>query len=390
MAVVNDDVIWEYLQEIFSDRDGIKRFLEAVVNSAMKGELGEHLKAASYQRSGERLGHRNGYKSRRLSTRIGRLDLAIPQARNCRPYRPSMIEHYQRSERALLVACAQMYFQGVSTRKVNDVLGTMCGMKISSETVSRVAQELDEKLKVFANRQLDEHEFVYMQVDARYEKVRVESKIVSQAVLVAIGIDTAGRRQILDWRICDSECAQHWGDMFAGLKQRGLRGLEMIVSDAHRGIREAISKYFQGVEWQRCRVHFKREMMHKLPRKLWPTVLEELKEVYNPEERKQCLMLSRQMAQRWGDKYPAVARMLEDGFEDTLTVCPLPQDVRTRMASTNMTESIMKRLKRRTRVVCVFPDSRSCWRLVGAQLLELNEQWLVGRPYFGDMRYYYL
>jgi putative transposase len=390
MAVVNNDIMGQYLQEIFSDSNGLKRFLEVVLNAAMKCELAEHLKAEDYQRSTARVGHRNGYKSRRLSTRVGQLRLTVPQARSCGPYHPSMFARFERSERALLVACAEMYFQGVSTRKVNDVLETMCSMQISSATVSRVAQELDAKLSLFCQRMLDEREFPYLQVDARYEKIRVEGKIVSQAVLVAVGIDTSGGREVLDWRICDSESQQSWGDMFKSLKMRGLKGLELVVSDAHEGIRSALQRYFQGVQWQRCRVHFKRELMLKVPKKLWSRLLAEVSAVYTPEERKQCLAGARQMADRWRPSYPRVAKMFEDGFEDTLSVCDLPEEIRRKMMSTNMVERIMKRLKARTRVVGVFPDRNSCWRLIGAQLLELHEYWITSaNPYIGNLRYYY-
>lgn len=390
MAGVYDDIILQYLQEIFSEKDGLKRFLETLLNEAMKGELTEHLKAEKYERSGDRAGHRNGYKSRRLSSRVGRLELNVPQARNGQVYHPSMLEYYQRSERALMIACAEMYFQGVSTRKVNAVLQAMCSTEISSSTVSRIAQQLDGVLSEFANRRLDDGEFPFMMIDARYEKVRIEGKVVSQAVLVAVGIDTLGRREILEWRVCDSESQQSWGDLFESLKLRGLRGLELVISDAHTGITAALQKYFQGVQWQRCRVHFKRELMSKVPAKLSGELMKELSQVYAPEERIACLAACRSMADRWRTKYPAVAKMLEEGFEDTLSVCPYPEELRKKFASTNMLESLMKRLKQRTKVVQIFPCVPSCWRLVGAQLLELQEHWLTGQPYVPSMKYYYM
>lgn len=390
MALTEDDVLMEYMQEIFSDRDGLKRCVEYLINRAMRHELTEHIKAGRYKRDASRRGHRNGYKSRTLSTRVGQLHLEIPQARNSRPYHPSMLTRYRRSERALLVACAEMYFQGVSTRKVKDVLESMCGTQISSSAVSSVAQELDCILEPFANRRLDEDEYPFLIIDARYEKVRVEGKIVSQAVLVAVGVNTQGMRRVLDWRVCDSESLQSWGEMFKDFKKRGLRGLELVVSDAHEGIRAAINKYFQGVVWQRCRVHFKRELMKKVPRKLYRELLDELSQAYQAKTTKDSMAACMSMADRWRQRYPAVCKMLEEGFEDTLAVNDMPVDIRSKLQSTNMLESIMKRLKRRTRVVQIFPNRKSCWRLVGAQLVELDEDWLTGPTYIAGLQNYYL
>jgi len=186
MAIENNDIIGQLLQEVFTERDGLKHLLEMLLNHAMRTELADHLGADAYQRCDSRRGHRNGHKPRTIASRIGRLRLQVPQARGCPPYQPSMFNRFQRSERALLVACADMYFQGVSTRNVQDVLQTMCGMDISAATVSRIAGELDEKLAFFRNRRLDDIEYPYMQIDARYEKVRVDGHIVSQAVLVAV------------------------------------------------------------------------------------------------------------------------------------------------------------------------------------------------------------
>ena len=211
MAKDNNDIIGQLLQEVFTDRDGLKQMLEILVNNAMRAELAEHIKADAYQRSAGRLGHRNGFKPRTLATRIGKLDLRVPQSRNCEAYRPTMFNRWQRSERALLIACAEMYFQGVSTRKVQDVLERMCGMDISAATVSRIASELDEKLAVFRRRRLDNIEYPFLHIDARYEKVRVQGHIISQAVLVVVGFDSFGYRRILDWRIADSESEQSWG-----------------------------------------------------------------------------------------------------------------------------------------------------------------------------------
>ncbi|MDY7009820.1 MAG: transposase [Planctomycetota bacterium] len=235
MAKDKNDVIGRLLQEVFVNKNRLKHLLEALVNGAMQCEIAEHPGADEHERAPRRRGYRNGVKPRRLRTRVGELDLSVPQVRDCQPYHPSMFAKWQRSERALLVACAEMYYQGVSTRRVRDVLEQMCGGEISSATVSRVAAELDERLATFRNRRLDATEYRYLKIDARYEKVRVNGQVVSQAVLVAAGFTAEGRREILDWCVSDSESEDTWGEMFRSLKDRGLKGLGLIVSDAHGG-----------------------------------------------------------------------------------------------------------------------------------------------------------
>jgi len=365
------------VQELFAERDGVKRFLEAVVNAAMQTEAARHVGASAYERTAGRRGHRNGTKPRGLATRVGPLDLAVPQVRGCEPYHPSMFARWQRSERALLVACAEMYFQGVSTRKVQDVLETMCGGEISAATVSRVAAELDEKLATFRTRRLDATAYPYLMIDARYEKVRVDGHVVSQAVLVAVGFTAEGRREIVDWRLGDSESEETWGALFRDLKDRGLSGLVLVVSDAHAGIRKALARHFQKVAWQRCRVHFKRELMRKVSYKWLRELMADAAAVFEPADRTECLRRGEEMAARWEGRSASVARMLREGLEDCLTVLGFPELHRRRLTSTNLLENLMKRLKARTRVVGVFPGRPACDRLIGALLVEVHEGWSV-------------
>ena len=377
MATGQDDGIEALVQELFAERDGVKRFLEAVVNAAMQTEAARHVGAAAYERSAGRRGHRNGTKPRGLATRVGPLELSVPQVRGCEPYHPSMFARWQRSERALLVACAEMYFQGVSTRKVQDVLETMCGGEISAATVSRVAAELDEKLATFRTRRLDATAYPYLMIDARYEKVRVDGHVVSQAVLVAVGFTAEGRREIVDWRLGDSESEETWGALFRDLKDRGLSGLTLVVSDAHAGIRKALARHFQGVAWQRCRVHFKRELMRKVSYKGLRDLMADVAAVFEPADRTECLRRGEEMAARWEGRSASVARMLREGLEDCLTVLGFPELHRRRLTSTNLLENLMKRLKARTRVVGVFPGRPACDRLIGALLVEVHEGWSV-------------
>jgi putative transposase len=387
MAISGIDQIGDLLHDLFANREGMQRLLETVINIGMREEATAHVGAAEHERSENRRGYRNGIKSRKFKTRLGELDLLVPQVRNCEPYNPSMFARWQRSERALLVACGEMYFQGVSTRNVQNVLEEMCGLEISSTTVSRVAAELDEKLSVFRERRLDHTAWEYLMLDARYEKIRVGGRVISQAVLVTVGFTTAGRREVVDWRVADSESEQSWGEVFKSLKDRGLGSVELVVSDAHSGIRAAITRHLQGTAWQRCRVHFKREMGRKVSYKKLKQLMGELASVFAPEEKAECLLRAEEMAARWEETAPAVAAMLRAGIEDCLAVLNIPAHHRRKFRSTNLLENIMKRLKKRTKVVGVFPNRASCDRLIGSQLLELHEQWQTEEKTYVNMEY---
>lgn len=249
---------------------------------------------------------------------------------------------------------------------------------VSATTVSRVAQELDEKLAAFRTRRLDEHEYAYLKVDARYEKVRVDGRVVSQAVLVVMGYTAdEGRREVLDWRLADSESEQSWSDAFRDLKDRGLRGVRLVVSDAHRGIVAAVRRHLQGAAWQRCQVHFKRELLRKVSHKRAKKLLADVLAVFRGADEAECLRRGEEMAAKWEPQNAAVAKLLREGLGDCLTVLSFPADHRRRLTSTNVLENLMRRLRKRTRVVCVFPSRSSCDRLIGSQLLEVHEQWLA-------------
>lgn len=385
MAGLNDGAVGQLLQEVFKDGRGLKEVLETLLEEVMESEVSRHVGVGRYERGQLRRGRRNGYKSRGFQTRAGALELSVPQVRGSEPYHPSFFNRWQRSERALLIACAEMYFQGVSTRKVQEVLDTMCGGNISAMTVSRVAAEIDQKLLASGSRRLDGTLYAYLKIDARYEKVRVNGQVVSQAVLVTAGISMDGRREILDWRVDDSESEQTWGELFRGLKDRGLKGLVMVVSDAHGGIRKALARHFQGVAWQRCQVHFKRELMARVAVKSRKEVIDDLRSVLAGEDKSECMLRGQEMAIKWQARYPRVSTMLSEALEDCLTVLQMPYDHRRRMSSTNMLENLMKQLKKRTKVVGVFPNRASCWRLIGALLVEVDEQWAVEEDEYLNM-----
>lgn len=370
------------LRELYARPDGPRAVLEFLSQRILEEEAREHVGAGWHERSEGRRGYRNGYKPRSLHGRLGTMQLQVPQVRGCEAYQPSLWNRWQRHERALLCACAEMYFQGVSTRDVQEVLETMCGGQVSAMTVSRAAAELDEKLKTFRTRSLKEMVYPYLQIDARYEHVRIDGKVVSQAVLVVFGINALGRREILDWRVADSESETTWGDLFRDLKSRGLHGVLLVTSDAHSGIRAALRRHFQGTCWQRCQVHFKRELSRKVGTKSFKAIQDDIRTVFQGQTVEDCLRCRDEMAGRWSKRYPAVAQML-GGAEDCLTVLSFPPEHRKRLASTNHAENLMLQLRRRTAVVNVFPNVASCDRLIGAVLIEEHEKWAgLSRPIF--------
>ena len=255
-----------YLDEIQERMDGdvFKAMLEVMARRVMEEELALHVGADRHERTPSRRGQRNGHKTRGLKTRMGELALQVPQVRGGEPYSPMLFAKWQRSERALLVACAEMYFMGVSTRKVKRVLNKMGGFELSASTVSCVASELDEKLAEFRERRLDDHTWPYLMVDATYVKVRKQGRVVDQAVLVVTGVNDDGRREILTWRLADVESEDTWSEVFRELKQRGVTGVQWLISDGHEGIRAALRTQFTGVAWQRCWTHFMRNAMAKV------------------------------------------------------------------------------------------------------------------------------
>lgn len=380
MAKSSIDVSGDLVQRLFQEPARLQAVLQVICQAAMAQEVCEHVGAAPHERSDGRRGRRNGSKPRTLATRVGGLELSVPQVRDCvaGPYHPSLFARWERSERALLVACGEMYFQGVSTRNVREVLETMCGagVELSSMTVSRVAAEVDEKLSAFRSRRLEGNAYPYVKVDARYEKVRVDGKVISQAVLVAMGYTQDGEREVLDWRLADSESESSWSGLFRDLKDRGLSGVRLLVSDAHAGITAAATRHLQGASWQRCQVHFKRELLRKVSYKRAKELMADVLSAFKGADVAECLRRGEEVAAKWETTIAPVATMLRDGLGDCLTVLAFPAEHRRRLSSTNVLENLMKRLKKRTRVVGVFPNRASCDRLIGAQLLEVHEQWL--------------
>lgn len=376
-----------YLDEIQERLDGdvVRAMLETMIRRVMEEEVGRHLGAERHERTPERRGHRNGYKPRTLKTRVGELALKVPQVRAAEPYSPLLFAKWQRSERALLVACAEMYYVGVSTRKVKHVLQKMGGFELSAATVSCVAHELDERIAEFRDRRLDEVRWPYLMVDATYVKVRTKGRVMSQAVLVVAGINETGRREILTWRAADAESEDTWTEVFCELKQRGVRGVNWLISDGHEGIQAALRTQFNGATWQRCWTHFMRNALAKVGHQHKDAVAKELAAARRLDDVSICLCEAERIASRWEGRYPRLARQIREQFEQTLAVHHLPGAHRRRVYTTNMMERVMREIKRRTRVVGIFPNEASADRLIGAHLIERHETWQCERMRYLSM-----
>ncbi len=367
------------LIEAIREENFLRPLVEQMVQQILEAEMDETLGAQKSERTPNRLGFRSGHYARTLVTRVGKLELRVPQDRAGR-FRTEVFERYQRSEKALVVALGEMYIQGVSTRKVKEISEQLCGHEFSAATVSRINQSLDEELAKFANRRLDE-EYPYLVLDARYEKVREDGVIRSQAVQVAIGINREGRRCVLGVELANRESVTSWREFLVKLKQRGLRGVEFAVTDDHAGLKQGIAEVLPEAAWQRCYVHFLRNALDYLPRKANDDCLVELRWLYDRHDVEQAREdLSKWLA-KWQARYPKLCNWVEANIEETFAFYRLPAEHHKHMKSTNMLERINQELKRRTLVVRIFPNAASCLRLVRALAVEIHEDWIEATRY---------
>jgi putative transposase len=359
--------------------DGLAHALEILFNEAMKIERSAVLGAQPYERSEQRRGYANGFKPKTLSTRVGRLELEIPQTRGVEFY-PQSLERGVRSERALKLAVAEMYVQGVSTRKVTEITSELCGLEVSSSQVSRAAQLLDEELDSWRNRPLGK--LPYLLLDARYEKVRHGGSVVDCAVLVAVGVLPDGKRTVLGVSVSLSEAEVHWRKFLAKLVERGLYGVEMITSDAHEGLKAARQAVFPGVPWQRCQFHLQQNAAAYVPKvEMRIAVAADLRGVFNAPDRAEAERLLKLMLDKYRQSAPRLAEWLEQNVPEGLTVFTRPAAHRRRLRTTNLIERLNKEIHRRTRVATLFPHEASLLRLVSAVLVEVDQEWQTGIRY---------
>lgn len=335
--------------------------------------------AAPYERSPHRRSYANGFKSKRLKTRLGELELAVPKTRGVSFY-PSALERGSRSERALKAGVAEMYVQGVTTRKVTEVMETLCGLEVTSAQVSRAMALLDEELTAWRERPLDELEYLFL--DARYEKIRVGGRVVSCALLVAVGIASDGRRTILGLSVSLSEAEVHWREFLASLQERGLHGVPLIVSDDHKGLAAARTTRFPGVPWQRCQFHLAKNLLDYLPPGLSQSEASaDLRAVFNAANRMEAERLLELMVKKYHPLAPKLARWLEENVPEGPTVFDVPVEHRRRLRTNNGLERLNREIKRRTRVATLFPNEASLLRLATAVLMEVDEEWQTEKRY---------
>lgn len=368
------------------DRDGLREIVRDVMQAMLEAEMDETLGAGKSERTEARLGYRSGYYSRTLITRVGKLELRVPQDR-AGHFSTELFERYQRSEQALVATLAEMYVQGVSTRKVKAITEELCGHAFSASSISAINKKLDGSLAAFARRRLDEP-FPYLILDARYEKVREAGVVMSQAVLIAIGIDWDGRRQILGVEMANRESSSSWKDFLLGLRTRGLHGVEFVVADDHAGLRAAIREVLTGAAYQRCYVHFLRNALDHLPRKADDDCLQELRWLYDRRNLAEARADLAQWLAKWQGKYPRLTDWAEETIEETFSFYRLPRQHHKHLKSTNMLERLNEEIRRRTYVVRIFPNAPSCLRLVRALAVETHENWLEANRYLnmGDLR----
>jgi len=373
------------LQEaLLNDREFLRNIVADFCQDLLQEEMKTHLKAEKYERTDERSGLRNGYKPRTIKTRVGSFTLLVPQDRDG-SFSTALFERYSRSEKALVLTMMEAYILGVSTRKVSGLTETLCGTSFSASTVSNLSRALDGRITAFRQRPLSK-EYPYVFVDATYIKARIDENVISQGVVIVVGIDSKGYREILDIEVANSETYETYDRIFKSLRQRGLSGVSLLISDDHMGLKKALFKHFQGTLWQRCVFHFTRNMLDLVPRKKRAYVYSDLKTVFLCSSKDEALLRAKALADRYESQYPALAQMLREDIIESLTYMDFPIEHRARIRTTNVIERLNGEIKRRTNVVRIFPNPASALRLIASVCMEQNEEWVTGKKYL-NMEY---
>jgi putative transposase len=383
MALGGNSNVIETVVQLLSQEDGLAHMAEVVrilLNEAMKVERAQALEAEPYQRSSQRRGYANGFKPKTVNTRLGRMQVAIPQVRGEVEFYPSALERGVRSERALKLAVAEMYVQGVSTRKVTEVMQQLCGLEVSSTQVSRATQSLEEELSAWRDRPLGRYRYLFL--DARYEKVRHGGTVISCAVLMAIGVNPSGHRSVLGCSVSLSEAEVHWREFLGNLQARGLHGVELIISDHHAGLRAALASRLASVPWQRCQFHLQRNAMAFVPRlEMRAEVAVDLRAIFDSPDRAEAERRLQLVAEKYKVRAPRLSQWLETNVGEGLTVFAFPRSHWRRLRTSNLVERLSQEIKRRTRVAGLFPNEASLLRLVTAVLMEISEEWETEKIY---------
>jgi transposase-like protein len=356
-----------------SAEDPLRRMAEMIADFVMEAEVTAKLGAEPHERTEQRTGHRNGHRDRRWDTRLGTLHLSVPKLREG-GYVPSFIEHRKRSEQALISVIQEAVVQGVSTRKIEVVLEQFGIAGVSAGQVSQLCTSLDEKVRQFRERPLGESRYVW--VDAMYEKVRQDERVESMAVVIATGVNPPGRREILGVDLMPTETEEGWAQFFKGLKERGLTGVQLVISDAHGGLKNASRKVLKA-EWQRCKVHFYRNVLVHVSKRSQAEVSEAMKAVFVQRDDKSAKLKAAELIKQFQNRFAKAMEIFEAGIEDVLSYLHYPAGHRVRISSTNPIERLHLEIRRRTRVVGIFPNRAACLRLIGMVLVEMHEDWLT-------------
>jgi putative transposase len=374
--------LMEYLRNVGLEPDEsyLQQGLQRLTQTVMELEAARQIGASRYERTPERRTYRNGHRERVWETRVGEIPLWIPKVRDG-SYFPSLLEPRRRSEKALLAVVQQAYVEGVSTRRVDDLLQALGLTGIDKSRVSRICKELDEVVEPFRNRPL-EGQYPFVWLDALYLKVRQNHRIVSQALVIATGVRENGEREVLGFAFGASEEEAFWLDFLRSLVRRGLKGVQLVTSDAHEGLKSALGQVLMGVSWQRCRVHFMRNLLAHVPRGDKSIVAAALRTVFAQPDRQAAGVQLGEVVEAMRRRWPKAAELLAEAEEDILAYMAFPGELWTRIYSTNPQERLNKEIKRRTNVVGVFPDGASAIRLAGSVLVETADDWQVGRRYF--------
>lgn len=388
MAQLQFTLDYEFLVGLFSDSkdQAFGKLMEAILNQVLKAESTEQLGAENYERASGRKDYRNGTRNRSLVTRLGKLELELPRHRNL-PFKTMLFETYQRNERALISTMMEMVVQGVSTRKVQKVTEELCGTTFSKSTVSEICRELDVEVKAFKHRKLaSAYPFVFL--DALYIKVREDHRVVSKAFMVAVGINPQGHKEIIGFHLCEAEREDTWMTFLEAMRARGLHGTDLVVSDSQKGLVRAMKECFPGVCWQRCQVHFMRNLLEKTPKKYKEGLKSELRLMFQASTIEEARRLRTTILADYEDVAAEAMRQLDEGFEDAMTVMALPPKYRVALRTSNVIERENRELRRRENVIQIFPNSESAIRLLGAVLLDNHNNWLAGQRLFNMTEYF--
>jgi len=376
----NNNATSKILETILADGfGGLGKAVEILINEAMLVERSRYLQAEPYERTVARQGYANGFKGRDFHTRLGPLELQVPQVRNGDFY-PSILEKGKRSERALCLAAAEMYVTGVSTRKVEKVMEKLCGFSISSTEVSHASKLLDEELAKWRNRPLGKCQYIFL--DAEYEKVRQGGHVLDCATLVAVGIDEAGKRDVLGVSVKLSEAEVHWRDFLQSLQARGLHGIKLITSDAHSGLKAALKAVFPSVPWQRCQFHLQQNAQSYVTKKsLKENVGSSIRSIFNAPNKEEAERLLQITIKKYETEMPKLTEWMASNLPESFTVFAFPEKHWRRLRTSNVLERLNREIKRRTKAVGVFPNEASCERLISAVLLEISDEWQTAKVY---------